>query len=313
MRGMTAPIFLFTAGTVFTYLFRLVDRPFNQNPRVEKGIKRSFILILIGYLLRYPTFTLVDFSQVTEDQWNGFMTVDVLQLIGVSLLLTLLLLYLSEKFFHSDYLLFSFLAMAIFILSPLVNSVDWSNYFPEPVAAYLSHNSGSLFPIFPWAGYLLAGSILGSYLAKNQEAFKSALFSVWLATLGAAFMLSSLLGDKISVEMNIPVVDSSASTGLVFFRVGIVLLINAVVSFIALKIENIPKFIILVGRNTLLIYVVHLIILYGSAWSPGLALLYDKSFTGVQSIAAAAGMVVLMTLLVILINLFKMRNKPLVA
>jgi hypothetical protein len=80
-----------------------------------------------------------------------------------------------------------------------------------------------------------------------------------------------------------------------------------------LKIENIPKFIILVGRNTLLIYVVHLIILYGSAWSPGLALLYDKSFTGVQSIAAAAGMVVLMTLLVILINLFKMRNKPLVA
>ena len=28
MRGMTAPIFMFTAGTVFTYLFRLVKEPF---------------------------------------------------------------------------------------------------------------------------------------------------------------------------------------------------------------------------------------------------------------------------------------------
>ena len=36
MRGMTAPIFMFTAGTVFTYLFCTVDKPFNINPRVKK-------------------------------------------------------------------------------------------------------------------------------------------------------------------------------------------------------------------------------------------------------------------------------------
>ena len=42
MRGMTAPIFMFTAGTVFTYLFRCVQKPFNENPRVKKGIKIEF-------------------------------------------------------------------------------------------------------------------------------------------------------------------------------------------------------------------------------------------------------------------------------
>ncbi|MBT8387337.1 MAG: DUF1624 domain-containing protein, partial [Ignavibacteria bacterium] len=31
MRGMTAPIFMFTAGTVFTYLFCSVKQPFNNN------------------------------------------------------------------------------------------------------------------------------------------------------------------------------------------------------------------------------------------------------------------------------------------
>ena len=32
MRGMTAPIFMFSAGTVFMYLFRLVNEPFKNNP-----------------------------------------------------------------------------------------------------------------------------------------------------------------------------------------------------------------------------------------------------------------------------------------
>jgi len=41
LRGVTAPIFMFTAGIVFTYLFRLVQKPFNENPRVKKGIKRG--------------------------------------------------------------------------------------------------------------------------------------------------------------------------------------------------------------------------------------------------------------------------------
>ena len=55
MRGMTAPIFLFSAGAVFTYLFRLVNKPFETNPRVKKGVKRFFLLVFLGYLLRYPT------------------------------------------------------------------------------------------------------------------------------------------------------------------------------------------------------------------------------------------------------------------
>ena len=72
MRGMTAPIFMFTAGTVFTYLFRMVDKPFNENPRVKKGLKRGLLLLAIGYLLRYPTWTVVDFSQVSPESWKIF-------------------------------------------------------------------------------------------------------------------------------------------------------------------------------------------------------------------------------------------------
>ena len=72
MRGMTAPIFMFTAGTVFTYLFRLAKEPFANNPRVSKGIKRFLLLISLGYLLRYPTATIISFKPISQQSWNTF-------------------------------------------------------------------------------------------------------------------------------------------------------------------------------------------------------------------------------------------------
>ncbi|MDZ7624806.1 MAG: hypothetical protein U5J96_10235 [Ignavibacteriaceae bacterium] len=68
---------------------------------------------------------------------------------------------------------------------------------------------------------------------------------------------------------------------------GFVLLLTALVSYISLKVDRIPHLLILVGRNTLLIYVVHLIILYGSIWTPVINLLWGESFSGWQSFIAA--------------------------
>jgi len=54
-RGLTAPIFLFTAGCVFTFVFKNKNLLFKDNPRVKKGFVRGLILILIGYLIKFPT------------------------------------------------------------------------------------------------------------------------------------------------------------------------------------------------------------------------------------------------------------------
>jgi uncharacterized membrane protein len=313
MRGITAPVFLFTAGTVFTYLFRLVDKPFFQNPRFIKGVKRSFLLLFIGYLLRYPTSRVFDFTHVSETSWRIFFSVDVLHLIGVGLLLLLILMLISEKLVHNDFIVFGIAVLVIFLISPIMNSINWIEFLPPPIAAYFYKKTGSLFPLFPWVGYIISGALLGTYLAKHPLVFKSGKFSLALVILGAAFILSSMIGDKLSAAFNITALSSSSGTGLVFFRVGIVLLLNSFVSYLALKFDSIPKFIILVGRNTLVIYVVHLIILYGSAWNPGINKVYAKSFSGIEAIGAALIMISLMTLMVMFINFIKMKNKSLVA
>ncbi|MCH7723509.1 MAG: DUF1624 domain-containing protein [Bacteroidetes bacterium] len=311
-RGLTAPIFMFTAGTVFIYLFRLVNKPFSENPRVIKGIKRGLLLIFLGYLIRYPTWTIFDFSQVSDYLMGVFLGVDVLHLIGFGLLALLTLLYLSEKFNLNDYITFSIAALIIFLVSPYFFSLDWNSFLPQALAGYFYTGTGSPFPFFPWAGYVIAGGVLGAHLAKHPLVFKSSKFSVALAVMGLAFIIVSMVIDYISNLNGTERVVNSAAINLVFFRVGFVLVLNAVVSYISLKADSIPKIIMLIGRNTLLIYAVHLIALYGSAWNPGLYNWIGKTFNGVQAAISAVVMFGLMILMVLLFNKFKIKNKQLV-
>ncbi len=311
-RGMTAPIFMFTAGAVFTYLFRSVKKPFSQNYRVKKGLRRAALLLFIGYMLRYPSWTIVDFSQVTPEAWKSFFVVDVLQLIGFSLLLLLSISFIVEKLRFNFTATFVISAVLIFVASPFMDGINWNFYLPEPIACYLYDGTGSLFPIFPWAGYVISGAVLGSYLAEKPLVFKSSRFSILLAIFGATFLLTALLSGIVLNASSIKFISAQLSPEVIFFRMGFVLLLTAVVSYISLKVEHIPYLIILLGRNTLLIYVVHLIILYGSIWSPGLNLLWGKSFSGWQSFFAASIMITFMALMVVVIHKLKIRNKELV-
>jgi uncharacterized membrane protein len=312
LRGMTAPIFMFTAGTVFTYLFHSVKKPFEKNYRVKKGIRRGVLLIFLGYMLKYPTWKLFDFSEVTQEKWSLFLSVDVLQLIGVGLLIVILLLFIAEKLELNFTTVFIVISTLVFVSSPFFETIDWKSILPEIIVAYLYSGTGSLFPLFPWSGYVIAGGVLGCYLSQNPLVFKTTRFSILLAIFGAAFTLIALLSNKILYALQIHILNPQTEPSTIFYRMGFVLLLTAIVSYISLRVNKIPQIIILAGRNTLLIYVVHLIILFGSAWSPGIDLLWGYSFSGWQSFFAALLMIILMTIMVLVIHKFKIRNKDLV-
>ena len=312
MRGMTAPIFMFTAGTVFTYLFRLAKEPFEINPRVSKGIKRFLLLISLGYLLRYPTSTIISFTQISTESWNTFFVVDVLHSIGFGILFLLTFAYVAEKIKLNDYFVFGIAGSIFFILAPFFEKVDWLHFLPRFLAGYFYSGTGSLFPLFPWCGYVIIGGVLGSYLAKHPKVFKTKIFSFRLGAAGVIILTASLICAVIYNNFYHEGLYWLNSYSIILLRVGFVLVLNSIVSFISLSIETIPRFLILVGRNTLLIYIVHLVILYGSAWNPGLSNLYDKSFTAWQTFATAITMILLMSLMVWVIHKFKIKNKQLV-
>jgi uncharacterized membrane protein len=313
MRGMTAPIFLFTSGTVFTYLLRLSKEPFFKNPRVKKGVLRFLLLIGLGYLIRFPSFNIFDYSQVTPLQWSIFFAVDVLQLIGFGILFILIGTFISNKIGNKDNLVFSLAAVFFFVFWPVAAQIPWSDFLPIPIAGYFYQKHGSLFPFFPWVGFLFCGAMLGSYLANNPAIFKTSQFSLRLGIWGMLLIFVFAVLKSVQMDSgNEAVKYWSESLGLICLRVGFVLVLNCIVSFISLKLNSIPKLLVLIGRNTLLIYVAHLVLLYGSAWTPGIIILYDKKLAVGNTLGMALLMIVTMTVMVIVIHKLKIRNKEVI-
>jgi hypothetical protein len=255
---------------------------------------------------------LIDFSSVSPVAWQTFQTVDVLQVIATGILLIITLFLVIEKLRLNDYWVFGSIAFFIMLLFPLTELVNWTKYFPVYLASYFYKGTGSQFPLFPWLGFLLAGAMLGSYLAKNPLVFKTARFSRNLFLIGVLFFAISGVGHIIGT-LWFKYYYWDTSPNLMFMRIGFVLVLNSIVSIICLKIVSIPRIIILIGRNTLLIYVVHLVILYGSAWNPGLSVLFDKAFGVWNTLGSAILMLGLMTLMVFVIHKLKVKNKEIVS
>ncbi len=297
MRGFTAPIFMFTAGVAFTYLFKLNNKRFEENPRVKKGLKRFALLVFIGYLLRYPTWRLIDFSNVTEQQWITFFTVDALHLIGFGLLAIISIFFVTSKLNMNYEKAVLPVTILLILISPLIVNYDWLQIFPLWLADYFTNQYGSFFPLFPWLAYVLSGSLLGNYLAKNKGVQREFKFIIKLSVIGLvlllfSFLFSTILPDELISRKYL------SNINIVLIRLGTVILLNALIAFLVLEVKRIPNIILLLGRNTLLIYAVHLVILYGSAWSPGLHYFVGESFSLSQTLFSVAIMFLFIILLV---------------
>jgi hypothetical protein len=315
VRGFTAPIFMVSSGVAFTYLFRSANLPFDSNPRVSKGLMRFVVLLVTAYLLRFPTYRMVDFSQVTHEQWLTFFTVDALHLIGIGILFILFFSYMAEKLKLNEYLVYTLGAAFFFLIWNITEYINWANYLPIPFAAYFYAGTGSLFPLFPWTGYVLAGAILGTYLAKNPGVEKTKKFNYGLGAVGFGFLAAALfvsLYQSTFIGYKYFITDNSF---VILLRLGVVTLLNSLMSILADSLKRIPLLVQEVGRYTLVVYAVHVIILYGSAWIPGFTMFWPKSLNLTLSILAAVVMIVLMVYMVHLIQKIKpaLKKKPAVS
>ncbi|MCW8849569.1 MAG: DUF1624 domain-containing protein, partial [Melioribacteraceae bacterium] len=301
-----APIFMFTAGLVFTYLLKTDRYDFLKNPRITKGLKRAVSLILIGYLLRYPTYKIFDFSNISQNQWDIFFSVDALHLIGFGMLVVIFSVLVSKRAHISLNIVLISIISILLISSPFLTEIEWINIFPQYIASYFTTNYGSFFPIFPWLIYVLAGGLLGNYLYKNDGIYLKKRFSFSLSLIGGIFVALSIFFFSLQNMVEREFSYWFYSNGLIFLRVGYVILLNSVMSFIVRKLNSIPQIIKETGKKTLLLYVVHVVILYGSAWFPGFYKFYAKSYTPIETIMAVTLMITLMLAIVQFGDKFKL-------
>ena len=285
-RGITAPTFFTISGLVFMYLLLRAYAKGDDKNRIKKGLLRGLLLIGIGYSLR---INLVGW--LTGHFNYNFLAVDVLQCIGLSLIVLIGLYVMLKKQSYVLSLILALLGIACFLTEPLYRTLSLSST-PLFIANYMSKDHGSVFTILPWFGYTAFGAWLATVFFRHLQKPKFKLFTIISFFIIGILLInySSWFLIKLYHLTNFDLLNASANYNYLFTRFGNVLVLFGIFYTFErfLKQSLITK----IGQKTLSIYVVHFIIIYGSYTGFGLKRYFYKSLTPTEAIIGALGFMI---------------------
>jgi uncharacterized membrane protein len=294
INGLVAPSFLFVSGFAFQVSSgNKLDEMRKFGKAFWKKMQRIFQIVIIGYMLHIPFYSLSKtIHEATPEIMMNFYAVDILQCIGVGLLY----LYVFRLFIKSDkvynyFLIFSFIVISI--TSSFIWQVDFNNYLHPFFSSYFNTKNGSLFPIFPWISFLLAGAIFAKYFVDAREKNEEAKFIKGTAVTGFATLI---LGHIFFTPL-FPYSIQAVKPHIVFLleRVGYVLFILTLCWYVDKKYNVKKSFILDASRESLLVYWLHLVIIYGTFWSSkSLANIIGSTMNVAEAIGTTLSLIILM-------------------
>jgi uncharacterized membrane protein len=274
-RGLTSSLFFLLSGFAFSIATtRHWTTHLRPGAPLLKRLGRFARFVVLGYALHFPVARLGDLALVTDERWQSFLVVDVLQLIGVSFVgvQLLVLAVRSRRLFMATVFVLAALVVAA---TPAIWATDWTGHLHPAVAAYLTPRGGSLFPLFPWSAFILTGAGLGQLYARWGAAHLRA-YSIRALLVPGMFLMAAATG--VRAVSAFPANDPGALVPTeVALRVGACLVALALIARVGARIARLPHLFGAVAQESLLIYFVHLCIVYGSVWNPGLAQIYGST------------------------------------
>jgi uncharacterized membrane protein len=296
INGLVAPSFLFVSGFAFQVSSGgKLDEMRKFGRAFWKKIARIFQIIFIGYALHLPFFSLSQIvNETTPQLLENFFAVDILQCIGVGLLFLFLtrLIIKSGKIYH--YFLIASLVF-VTLISPILWKIEFANYLPLFIANYFNQLHGSLFPIFPWLNFLLAGAVFAKYFVdardrnKEERFIKLSALAGLIVLLSAHLFFSGLFSKTLTSILPHPI----------FYlqRLGYIFVLFYFCWWVDKKTNIKNSFIMDASRESLLVYWMHLIIIFGTFWGgKSFADNFGKTMNAIEAIGAAIFLIVLMIL-----------------
>jgi len=295
-RGLTAPFFFFSAGLAFVVATVRKNGSFLGISKRSKRrrIKRIITLLVLGYALHFPLELIYDPSSVPSENLKIFFCVDALHIISLSLLVILIITLFTksaEKLFRS-YVIAAVLSLAI---APISEAIRWEQFLPQYLYSYLTFRSGSFFTFFPFSAYIFAGASFGAASLSMPLQYRARMLSGSLVKISLASLGASIVFFPIQFLIFSPDPDYwRALPAINFLRFGIVALVAGGIGYSSLRFTRIPKILPAIGRSSLTVYVVHLMIVYGSPINLGLAQLIPDGTNPAIGMLLAVGVMSLM-------------------
>ncbi|MCU1296929.1 MAG: hypothetical protein JWO91_1207 [Acidobacteriaceae bacterium] len=173
---LPAPLFLFLAGISVALVVDKLGEKGKSRSQVAKAIvSRGAEIFALGILFRLQEY-LIAWGWAP---WTDLLRVDVLNTIGLSMMLLGLTTWIATSFAKKIIrricigIAATTIALSISLLTPMLWTRWAPHWLPWPVESYVNgvHNLGQpqawLFPIFPWAGFAFAGLAVGSFLQTD--------------------------------------------------------------------------------------------------------------------------------------------------
>ncbi len=262
VRGLTAPVFLFVSGAVHVFANKRDEEGKVPSKTVFRRIRMSLLLIFIGYILQLPVSKFWHIFSAQSYLLTKFYQVNILQLFGVSLLFLICIFVITRK--DRTFGIISFIvAFCITFINPYIHNVDWFGILPEYFASYLNSKRGSIFPIFPFTAFLFYGAAFGSILKSIKPENRTTLVILWGIILGISFFFLNYLIRYFHIAEEY-ITGPLGSITLTLDRLSFVFLIISATSFIYLLTPKLANIYSMFSKYALFIYIVHLMILYGT-------------------------------------------------
>ncbi|MDO9391959.1 MAG: heparan-alpha-glucosaminide N-acetyltransferase domain-containing protein [bacterium] len=259
--GFPAPAFLFLAGLAMALGYGKVDNSdMTLLPKLWLSVKRGLQVLGLAVLFR-----LQEFVQWTEwRQWHKMFKVDILNTIGVSLM-ALGLLFWAVRSNRWRLVLLLAGASALAAFTPLVQNSTTVKSLPWLLGEYLGRRFDyGYFPIFPWLAFAFGGAAVGLLTAEyKQDRNKSIFLNLGLAVLAWVLIIGGNLWAK-HVPHGAGWSFWRNSPEYAVIRIGIQILVLSG-SFMLCLLFKPRSFSLmrLLGRHSLLVYWVHITLVYG--------------------------------------------------
>ena len=271
VRGLSSSLFLTVAGFSFVIAsFGRMEAYTSMSDRMKARLRRIGFILFLGMVLQMPSATLYGMMQVTSPaRWEYFYSFNVLQNIGLGLLMLHGLLF-SCRDARRFAITAGIGAVVIFAAASLTYRPSFDAVLPVFLKGAFNLYHKSRFPMVPLTAFMFVGALLGALYWLNRETPQER----WVVAGGALFGIvlvifeqvirSGMIGEIFPYGSRLP-----HTPGNTFARLGCALLIISAFYFLNQFKTVLAGPALTMSRESLTIYFVHLLIVYGSALMPG--------------------------------------------
>jgi len=247
--GSTAPGFLFASG----FVAGLPRSPLSL-PATFRRTRRLLFVLAVGYYLHLPYFSLWKSLTAGPEMKAVFFACDALQTIAVTQLFVIALQWIFGRRWQ---IVAGGIGLAVIGLAPWVWSSGLASSLHPALGSYFDAKGGSHFPLLPYSAFVLAGTVAGGTIGRQEPGRRHFREIVWGSGLLAA-------GTLLAVPLAGRVAFWGPSPAYTLMRIGGLLLLMRLTEVAADHRWPGTTAIALLGHETLQVYVLHLQIVYGS-------------------------------------------------